>query len=121
MPGLSENIRVRSLVGRFLEHARICYFENAGGEPVVLAGSGDWMPRNFYRRIEVLYPVADPALKGRIVEEILPAELRDNVNARELHGNGAYLEAPRRPGERPFSAQDHFIAEARKRAADGPA
>jgi len=118
MPDLSENIRVRSLVGRFLEHARIYYFENAGGEPVVLAGSGDWMPRNFVRRIEVIFPVLDPALKKAIIAGLLPMELKDNENAQELHSNGAYQPVVRRPGEPPFSAQDYFMAEARKRIAE---
>jgi len=115
MPGLSENIRVRSLVGRFLEHARIFYFANAGGEPLVLAGSGDWMPRNFFRRIEVIFPVADPGLRAEIIDRLLPAELRDNENASELHQNGAYRPRARAADEPPFSAQDHFMAEAARR------
>src|SRR5690606_19354466 len=95
--GLSENIRVRSLVGRFLEHARIFYFENsAGGQPQLFAGSADWMPRNFFRRIEVLFPIEEPALRRRILRHLLPAELRDNVNTRVLHANGAYLPPLRR-------------------------
>lgn len=123
VPGLSENIRVRSLVGRFLEHARIFYFENHGGaRPLVLAGSADWMPRNFFRRVEVLFPVESPALRRRIIRDLLPAELRDNENARVLHPNGAYLPAPRRKGTPGFSAQAHFMAaaEARARAARQP-
>ena len=116
LPGLSENIRVRSLVGRFLEHARVYYFANAGGEPVVLAGSGDWMPRNFLRRVEVIFPVADPALRRWVVEEFFPTELRDTENASVLHATGAYRPPPRRPGERAFSAQGHFMADAVERA-----
>ncbi len=112
LPGISENIRVRSIVGRFLEHARVFYFENAGDEPVVLAGSGDWMPRNFVRRVEVLFPIEDPALRRWITHELLPAELRDNVNARVLHANGAYLPVPRRKSERLFSVHAYFIAKA---------
>ena len=115
MPGLSENIRVRSLVGRFLEHARVFYFENAGGKPVVLAGSGDWMPRNFIRRVEVIFPILDPALKNWIVDEMLPIELRDTENAQELHSNGAYQPVHRHPGERPLSAQAHCMAAARSK------
>ena len=115
MPGLSENIRVRSLVGRFLEHARIFYFENAGGEPVVLTGSADWMTRNFQRRVEAIFPIMDPELRRRIIGELLPAELRDIANAQELHSNGAYTRVARRRGGRAFSAQDFFIAAARKR------
>lgn len=118
MPGLSENIRVRSLVGRFLEHVRAFYFQNAGGNPVVLAGSADWMPRNFFRRVEAVFPIADPALGRWITEELLPTELKDNVNAQELHNNGAYLPIPRRPGEPLFSAHDYFIAASRRRGGD---
>src|SRR5438093_9011919 len=71
IPGLSENIRVISIVGRFLEHSRIYYFENAG-DPVVYLSSADWMPRNFYRRIEVAFPIETPALRDQIVNELLP-------------------------------------------------
>jgi polyphosphate kinase len=116
VPDLSENIRVRSMVGRFLEHARVFYFANAGEEPVILAGSGDWMPRNFFRRVEVLFPVADPALRHWITDDFFPTELRDTENASILHASGAYLRVPRRQGKRPFSAQGHFIADAIKRA-----
>ncbi len=114
--GLSENIRVRSIVGRFLEHARVFYFENAGDEPLILAGSADWMPRNFFRRIETLFPIEDPALRQWIMGTMLPAELRDNENTRVLHANGAYLPPTRRKGERAFSAHKHFIAAATQRA-----
>lgn len=106
--GLSENIRVRSLVGRFLEHARAFYFENHGGDSVILCGSADWMPRNFFRRVEVLYPIVEPALRQRIIERIFPAELRDNTDARILRPNGAYLPVPRQPSDTGFSAQDYF-------------
>ncbi len=116
VPGLSENIRVRSLVGRFLEHARVFHFENSGGEPVVLAGSGDWMPRNFVRRIEVVFPVADPELRRWIIEDFFPTELRDNEDARILHASGAYLPVPRGRGEGPHSAQEKFMAKAIARA-----
>ncbi len=120
VPGLSENIRVRSLVGRFLEHARVFCFGNAGGEPIVLAGSGDWMPRNFLRRVEVIFPVADPALRRWILAEFFPTELRDTENSTVLHGSGAYLPAPRKRGARGFSAQGHFIAHAIARARRDP-
>ncbi|MDD2764341.1 MAG: polyphosphate kinase 1 [Opitutaceae bacterium] len=108
--GLSENIRVRSIVGRYLEHARMFYFENHGGEPLVLAGSADWMPRNFFRRVEVLFPLEAPELRHRLLDEILPTEFRDNESARELHASGAYLPVARRDGEPPFSAQTGFMA-----------
>ncbi len=114
--GLSDNIRVRSLVGRYLEHARAFYFENSGGEPLVLAGSADWMPRNFFRRVEVVYPVRDPALRRWITDELFVIELQDNDNARELRSNGAYVPV-RRAAEAPvFSAHSYFIASATERA-----
>ncbi len=114
--GLSENITVRSIVGRFLEHARCFYFENAGGEPLILAGSADWMPRNFFRRVEALFPIRDPALRQWILGELFPTELKDNDNAHVLDSSGAYRPAPRGPDERPFSAQAHFMANASQRA-----
>ncbi|MFI5356738.1 MAG: polyphosphate kinase 1 [Opitutales bacterium] len=115
--GLSENIRVRSLVGHFLEHARIFYFENAaGGQPLIYAGSADWMPRNFFRRIEVLFPIEAPNLRAWITDELLPMEMKDNENTRVLHANGAYLPPVRREGEPGFSAHAYFIASAYQRA-----
>ena len=116
VPGLSDLIRVRSLVGRFLEHARAFYFENHGGLPLILAGSADWMPRNFFRRVEVLFPIEDPALRLWVTEELFPVELRDNTNARVLGPGGAYLPAPRQTSGRAFSAQAHFVAAAARRA-----
>jgi polyphosphate kinase len=107
---------VRSLVGRFLEHTRAFYFENAGGAPVILAGSADWMPRNFFRRVEVVFPIRDPGLRRRITEEIFEIELRDTTNARLLHPNGDYLPVSRRANERTFSSQAHFMAAATRRA-----
>ncbi len=114
--GLSDNITVRSIVGRFLEHARCFYFENAGAEPLILAGSADWMPRNFFRRVEALFPIRDPALRQWILGELFPTELKDNDNAHVLDASGAYRPAPRGPDERPFSAQAHFMASASQRA-----
>jgi polyphosphate kinase len=114
--GLSDNITIRSLVGRYLEHARCFYFENAGGEPLIVAGSADWMPRNFFRRVEVLFPIRDPELRRWIVEEMFPAELRDNENSHVLSSSGAYIPVPRAADERPYSAQAHFMAEAVKRS-----
>jgi polyphosphate kinase len=106
--GLSENIRLRNIVGRFLEHARIFYFEN-GGKPVVFAGSADWMPRNFFRRVEALFPIEDPELRRRIVDELLPTELRDNVDARELQPDGTFAAPRRGSSEEAFSAQKYFM------------
>lgn len=87
--GLSENIRVRSIVGRFLEHSRIIYFEN-GCQPEVFLGSADWMPRNFFRRIEIVFPIEDGNLKDRIRHQILETMLCDTERARELLGTGEY-------------------------------
>ena len=108
VPGLSERIRVRSIVGRYLEHSRIFSFGNAG-EPQVFCGSADWMPRNLYERCEVVFPVLDPALAVRLREEILGAYLRDNVKARELQPDGEYVRTAR-VGEA-FSAQDYLMAQ----------
>jgi polyphosphate kinase len=113
--GLSENIRIRSIVGRYLEHARAFYFENHGGEPLVLAGSADWMPRNFFRRVEVLFPIEAPELRRRVLDELFPVEFQDNENARELYASGAYLPVARHDGEPSFSAQTSFMATAVQR------
>jgi polyphosphate kinase len=113
--GLSENIRLRNIVGRFLEHARIVYFEN-GGNPMVYCGSADWMPRNFFRRVEALFPVEDPDLRRRLIEDILPMELRDNEDARELQPDATYAPPSRVPGEESFRAQKYFMAAATLRA-----
>lgn len=116
LPGLSENIRVRSIVGRFLEHARVFYFENDGHPPVILAGSSDWMPRNFFRRVEVLFPIEDPVLRRWIAEEMLPTELRDTANTRILLSTGQYVAAPKPVASKSFSAQSFFMAAAERRA-----
>src|SRR5437899_3450293 len=81
--GISERIRVRSSVGRFLEHSRIFYFANGGQDEVYLS-SADWMPRNLYERVEVMFPVKDPMLRNRIMHEILSAYLADSIKARVL-------------------------------------
>ena len=105
--GLSENIRVRSIVGRFLEHSRIYFFEN-GGEHEVFIGSADWMPRNLNRRVEVVCPVNDPALRDHLRDEVLSAYLRDNVNARELQPDGFYRRVERRSEDELFDSQTWF-------------
>ena len=89
LPRISDNIRVTSIVDKFLEHSRIFYFEN-GGDPDIYLSSADWMPRNLWRRIETVFPVEDPVLKARIVNEILRLELADNVKARILSSDGTY-------------------------------
>jgi len=94
-PGLSENITVRSIVGRFLEHSRIFVFDNAC-QPEVWLGSADWMPRNFFKRIEVVFPVEDGNLRERILRELDAVVLADNVKARELQADGSY-QRPRVP------------------------
>ena len=96
VPGLSDNIRVRSIVGRFLEHSRVFYFEG-GGEAEVLCGSADWMPRNFFRRVEVVFPILDPALKEIIVRDVLLRALEDNTKARELLPDGTHKRVTRAP------------------------
>ncbi len=88
-PGLSENITVRSVVDRFLEHSRLFYFEN-GGRPQLWAGSADWMPRNFFRRIEAVFPIENPRLRRRVQEELLAIPLADNAKAWCLRSDGAY-------------------------------
>jgi polyphosphate kinase len=86
---VSERIRVRSIVGRFLEHSRIFYFHNGGEENVYLS-SADWMPRNFFRRVEVCFPVFDPKLKKRVIAEGLMAYLEDNTLAWLMAQDGTY-------------------------------
>jgi polyphosphate kinase len=107
VPGLSENIRVRSIIGRFLEHSRVFYFANDGKDEVYM-GSADWMPRNLNRRIEVICPVNDPRLRNYLRDEVLPAYLRDNVNARQLQPDGTYERVLVRADEERFDSQMHF-------------
>jgi polyphosphate kinase len=104
--GLSERIRVRSIVGRFLEHSRIFCFAN-GGKEEIYCGSADWMPRNLVERCEVQFPVAQADLHKRLRDEILAAYLADNTKARLLQPDGEYVRAPR-VGE-PFSAQEYLM------------
>ncbi len=94
VPGLSERIRVRSILGRFLEHSRIFWFANAGQEEI-FCGSADWMTRNLHERCEVVFPVVDPDLQRRLRDEILGAYLADNVKARIMRPDGGYDRAPR--------------------------
>jgi polyphosphate kinase len=112
---LSENIRVTSIVDRFLEHSRIFYFENAG-DPEVFLGSADWMPRNFYRRIELMFPVEDPRLKNRLINDILPVILKDNVKARRLQSDGTYIRVAPENGQEPIRSQAVFQAQSRESA-----
>ena len=112
MRGLSDNIKVRSIVGRYHEHSRIFYFENSGGEPAVYLGSADWMQRNFFNRIECVFPVTSKSLHSTIIYDILPAFLKDNREAKVLKSNGAYSLPPANPKEPRFSAQEYFMAQA---------
>jgi polyphosphate kinase len=104
--GLSERIRVRSIVGRFLEHSRIFNFAN-GGDEEIYCGSADWMPRNLIERCEVVFPVMQPDLQKRLRDEILAAYLADNTKARLLQPNGEYVRAPQAGPA--FSAQDFLM------------
>jgi polyphosphate kinase len=113
--GVSENIRVISIVGRFLEHSRIYYFENSG-DPKVYLGSADWMARNLFKRVEVVFPIENPELKKRIVEEILDTLMKDCVKSRELQSSGLYIRLKPAEGAQPFQAQYTFREIARKEA-----
>jgi polyphosphate kinase len=105
VPGASENIHVRSIVGRFLEHSRAFYFRN-GGEEEVYVGSADWMHRNLDRRVETLAPVKDPQLRKYLKDVLLDAYLRDNVKARRLNADGSYTRPAAAKGAEPFNSQD---------------
>jgi polyphosphate kinase len=107
--GLSERIRVRSIVGRLLEHSRIFHFANGGNDEIYL-GSADWMPRNLFERCEVVFPVRDPAAMARIHNEILPAYMADTVKARIQQPDGNFLRASKLIKDAPlFSSQDFLI------------
>ena len=113
IPGVSENITVRSIVGNFLEHSRIFYFEN-GGSPEVYAASADWMPRNLDRRVEIMFPLEDSAIRAKALH-ILQLELEDTVKAHILRGDGTYDRVDRR-GKELINSQLQFCAEAVKEA-----
>ncbi|MHC1681065.1 MAG: polyphosphate kinase 1 [Methanomassiliicoccales archaeon] len=106
--GLSDNIRVNSIVGRFLEHARIYYFRNGGAEEVFL-GSSDMMPRNLKRRVEVLFPVLDEYYRRRLVDEILPIHLKDNVKSRDMLPDGTYVKRKMNKGDEKVDSQNWLI------------
>jgi polyphosphate kinase len=113
VPGVSERIRVRSIVGRFLEHARVAYFLDDGAERVYL-GSADWMQRNLNGRVESVFPVEDARLKREVVE-VLELQLRDTVKARELDPDGGYTRAKRRKGQRAVDSQARLLARSVRR------
>ncbi|MCC5788504.1 MAG: polyphosphate kinase 1 [Opitutales bacterium] len=114
--GISETITVRSIVGRFLEHSRFFYFQNHGGKPRYFMGSADWMPRNFYRRVESVFPVKDPDLQNRLYQEIIEASLQDNTKARLLQRDGSYRPLGTSP---PYNSQEALLAAAGKKESAG--
>lgn len=109
VPGVSDNIRVISIVGRFLEHSRIYYFEN-GGQPEAYLGSADLMPRNLDRRVEIIFPVKDPALRTYLRHGVLAVDLANNTRARELQPDGSYVCREPRPGEPEIDSQAWLLA-----------
>ncbi len=108
LPGVSDHIRVTSIVDRFLEHSRVFYFGNAG-DPQVYIGSADWMDRNLSRRVEVIWPVEQPDLKQRLIDEVLATSLADNTKARELQPDGSYRRVRPAPGEPAVRSQARFL------------
>ena len=114
-PGLSENIRVRSFLGRFLEHSRLFRFENAEAEPIILMGSADWMPRNFQRRIECVFPLRAPHVRRRIEEEVMRVYQDRQGDAKSLGPDGSYA-ACEPMGRLAPGAQDTFLQLAAKAA-----
>jgi polyphosphate kinase len=117
VPGLSENVRVISIVDRFLEHSRIFYF-GSGGDPQVYIGSADWMDRNLSRRVEVVFPIEQPDLKQRLIGEILETCLADNVKARELLPDGTYRRVLPKAGQRRVRSQEVFLEIAARNTAN---
>src|SRR5881409_259667 len=119
IPGLSENIRVFSIVGRFLEHSRIYYFENAGQREVFLS-SADWMPRNFFRRVEIAFPIEQLDLRDEIIDLVLPKFLHDRVKVRELQPDGSYRRLKPEGTEPREQAQLQFRERSRRLAEKTP-
>ena len=108
VPGVSENIEVRSVLGRFLEHSRVFYFGN-DGQPELFMSSADWMPRNFFRRVEVAFPIKDPKLRERAAEESLFSYMRDNTSAWVLQKDGSYQRQSPASGATPYSVQQDLL------------
>ncbi|GHD70221.1 polyphosphate kinase [Luteimonas padinae] len=109
VPGVSDNIRVRSIVGRFLEHTRVYWFGNDGA-PETWCASADWLERNLLRRVETCFPILDPAIAARVFREALQTYLDDNTNAWELQADGSYVQVSPADGEAPHSAQSALLA-----------
>jgi polyphosphate kinase len=112
--GVSENIRVISIVDKYLEHSRIYYFKN-GDQPLVYLSSADWMPRSFHKRVEVAFPVEEFELKNYVRDFVLETYLKDNVKARELMPDGRWLRKKPKEGEAVFHAQEYFEKLAKSR------
>ena len=108
IPGISDNIQVRSVMGRFLEHPRVFYFSNDGQEELYCS-SADWMPRNFFRRVEVAFPILDATLRQRIIHEAFELHLQDNTQAWELQADGVYLRQQPEEADTPISAQSSLL------------
>jgi polyphosphate kinase len=108
VPGVSDNIRVMSIVDRFLEHSRIFYFGNSG-DPLVYIGSADWMDRNLSRRVEVVWPIEQPELKQRLIREVLGTLMADNVKARELMSDGSYRRIAVETSQPRVRGQERFL------------
>jgi len=115
--GVSETIRVRSVVGRFLEHSRVVWFRD-GGRDTMMVGSADWMQRNLNARVEAVFPVDDPNLQRKL-QQVLDIQWRDTVKGRELHADGVYRRVKRRPGQRKVDSQRRLLELSARRAAEG--
>jgi polyphosphate kinase len=108
VPGLSDNIRVMSIVGRFLEHTRVFVFEN-DGDPEIYFSSADWMPRNLNRRVEAMFMVEEPIIKERVLNHIVPTILADNVKSYILQPDASYVRPDVAPDEERVNSQERFI------------
>jgi polyphosphate kinase len=115
VPGVSDNIKVTSIVGRFLEHSRIFYFKNGGDEEIYL-GSADLMPRNLNRRVEILFPVREPSIIRTLRDDILATYMKDQAKARHMQPDGKYVRDPNAGKKSALNAQEVFIIRASKRA-----
>jgi polyphosphate kinase len=115
--GVSETIRVRSVVGRFLEHSRVVWLRD-GGRDTMMVGSADWMQRNLNARVEAVFPVDDPSLKRKL-QQVLDIQWRDTVKGRELHADGVYRRVKRRRGQRKVDSQRRLLELSARRAAEG--